>query len=64
MANGSGSSDFNGYQLEISGSERFKAPLFDGLRGVGFEFLGERNYLLNEFFEILTDGLGNRLTHV
>ena len=61
---GSSSSDFNGYQLEISASERFKAPLFDSLRGVGFEFIGERNYILSEMFEILTDEFNNRLTHV
>ena len=61
---GSGSSDFNGYQLEISGSERFKAPLFTDLLTVGFGIDSGNNYLLTELFEILTDEIGNRLIHI
>ena len=60
---GSGSSDFNGYQLEISGSERFKAPLFTDLSAVGF-IGGDTNFLLSELLETLTDSIGNKLIHV
>lgn len=61
---GSNSSDFNGYQLEITAKERFKAPLFSDLAGVGFiDSSIDTNYLLSELLEILTDGTGNRLTY-
>ena len=33
---GSGRADFNGYKLTLEAKERFKAPLFTSLSGVGF----------------------------
>lgn len=53
---GGGHSDLNGYRLSFVGSERFKAPLFTDLNGVGFGIDSGENYLLSEIFEILTDG--------
>ena len=62
---GSGSSDFNGYQLEISASERFKAPLFTSLAAVGFiDGSTGTNFLLSDLLEILTDESGNKLIYI
>lgn len=59
---GGGNSDFNGYKLELSGLERFKAPLFNNLN-VGFIVDSGSNYLIDEFLNILTDENNNRLIY-
>jgi len=60
---GSGKSDFNGYNLTLTGRERFKAPLFTNLNEVGFGIDTGSNYLISELFEILTDENNNRLIY-
>jgi hypothetical protein len=64
LTTGGGKADFNGYQLEIKASERFKAPLFTDLEGVGFIIDSETFYLLDDNTgAILTDENTNRLIY-
>lgn len=61
---GGAKADFNGYQLEIKGNERYKAPLFTDLEDVGFIIDTETFYLLDDNTSaILTDENTNRLIY-
>lgn len=62
-ATGGAKNDLNGYTISIEANERYKSLLFTDLVAAGFSIATENNYLLSELLEILTDGVGNRLTY-
>lgn len=61
VSTGGAKSDYNGYKLEISAQEEYKAPFLSDLSN--FYINSGNGYLLDEIFNPLTDELQNRLVN-
>lgn len=59
---GSGKSDFNGYKLNLTAKERYKAPLFTDLNTVGFGVDSGSFFLLGDNFQPLVNNNNDNLT--